>query len=186
MVVYNSVEKDGVQKGPFQRDGSLEVGSLDVKNFYPSIDVKVAAEEIKLEVIESEAEVEGVDFEEAALLLACTMSQEDIDKEGLQHVVHRRKKKKGSRPGITCKAVCEGPVGRAKDDSWLPPSRRPSSRQKKRMVGCVLKEVYKMVMANHFYSFNNEIYHLDGGAAIGNIASEKSGKILMKRFDRKF
>ena len=129
---------------------------------------------------------ESVNFEEAALLLACTMSQEEIDKEGLQHVVQSRKKKKGSRPGFTCKAVSEGPVGRAKDDYWLPPSRRPSSRQKKRMVGCVLKEVYKMVMGNHFYSFNNKIYHQDGGAAIGNLASEKSGKLLMKRFDRIF
>ena len=114
------------------------------------------------------------------------MSQEDINKEGLQHVVHSRKKKKRSRPGITCKAVCEGPVGRAKDDSWLPPSRRPSSRQKKVMVGCVLKEVFKMVMGNHFYSFNNKIYHQNGGAAIGNLASEKSGKVLMKRFDSIF
>ena len=43
-----------------------------------------------------------------------------------------------------------------------------------------------MVMSNHLYSFNNEIYHQDGGAAIGNLASERLGKLLMKRFDRKF
>ena len=42
-----------------------------------------------------------------------------------------------------------------------------------------------MVMGNHFYSFNNKIYHQNGGAAIGNLASEKSGKLLMKRFNRK-
>ena len=89
--------------------------------------------------MESEAEEEGVNFEEAALLLACTMSQEDIDREGLKHVVHRRKKTKGVRPGITCKAVSEGPAGREKDDSWLPPSRSPACRQKRRMVGCVIK-----------------------------------------------
>ena len=77
-----------------------------MNNFYPSINVEVAAEEVKLEVIELLAEVEGVH---------CTMSKEDVDRDGLQHVVHRRKKKKGSRPGRTCKA------GRAKDDSWLPP-----------------------------------------------------------------
>ena len=63
-----------------------------MKSFYPSIDVKVAAEEVNLEVIELLAEVEGVYDEEAALFLACTMSQEDVDREGLQHVFHRMKK----------------------------------------------------------------------------------------------
>ena len=92
-----------------------------MKNLYPSLDIEVAAEEVKLEVMESEAEVEGVEYKEAALFLACTMSQKEIDSEGLIHVVHRRRKKKGTRPGITCKAVTEGPAGRQKDDSWLQP-----------------------------------------------------------------
>ena len=78
------------------------------------------------------------------------MSQEDIDKEGHNHVVHRRSKTKGSRPGITCKAVTEGPAGRVKDDSWLPPSHSPACRQQRRMVGCFLKEVIKLVMSNLF------------------------------------
>ena len=182
----SKIERNGVQTGPFQKDGELAVGSLDVQNFYPSIDIEVAAEEVKLEVMESEAEVEGVNYEEAALFLACTMSQEEIDSEGLSHVVHRRSKKKGTRPGITCKAVSEGPAGRVKDDSWLPPSRRPALRQKKKMIGCVLKEAIKLVMSNHFYFFDGKIYHQKGGAAIGNQASEKLGKLLMKRFDRKF
>ena len=70
-----------------------------MKNLYPSFDVEVAAEEGKLEVIELLAEVEGGNYEEAALSLACTMSQEDVDREDLQHLVHRRKKKKVSRQG---------------------------------------------------------------------------------------
>ena len=43
-----------------------------------------------------------------------------------------------------------------------------------------------MVMANYFYSLNNQIYHQQAGAGIGNQASEKLGKLLLKRFDRKF
>ena len=95
----DNTNRDEGQKGPFQNNGSLEFGSLDVKNFYPSIHpsihIDVAVEEVKLEVMESEAEVQGVNYEEAALFLACTMSQEDIDREGLTHAVHRRKKVKG-------------------------------------------------------------------------------------------
>ena len=159
---------------------------MDVKNFYPSIDVNVAAEEIKLEVMESEADVNGVNYEEAALFLACTMTQDELDGEGLTHVVHRRRTKNGRRPGVTCKAISEGPVGREKDKSWLPPSRRPLCRQKRKMIACVLKQVVKLVMENHFYSYNNQIYHQQAGAGIGNQASEKIGRLLLKRFDRKF
>ena len=157
------VTRDGPKRGTFQRDGKLEVGSLDVKNFYPLIDVDVAAEEIKLEVMESEAEVDGVNYEEAALFLACTMTQDELDDEGLTHVVHRRRTKNGRRPGITCKAISEGPIGREKDKSWLPPSRRSLCRQKRKMIACVLKQVVKLVMENHFYSYNNQIYHQQGG-----------------------
>ena len=49
--------------------------------------------------------MKGVDSENVALFLACTMTQEKIDSEGLSHVVHTRKHKKGARPGLTCKAV---------------------------------------------------------------------------------
>ena len=37
------IEKEGVQRGRFQRDGSLIVGSKDVEAHYPNIDVEVAA-----------------------------------------------------------------------------------------------------------------------------------------------
>ena len=180
------IELEGPRRGCFQQDGRLEVGSMDVKSFYPSIDVEVAAEEVKKEILESEVNFEGVNYEEAALFLACTMTQEQIDAEGLQNVVHRRKKKTGVRPGLTCKAVAGGPVEREKDDSWLLPRRRPAVRQKRRIIACMIKEVIRLVMHKHFYSFNNQLFRQTKGAGIGNTASEKLGKLLLKRFDRKF
>ena len=47
------------------------------------LDVDVAANEAKLEIRESELEIKGLDTEELALFLACTMTQEEIDQEGL-------------------------------------------------------------------------------------------------------
>ena len=185
-VANQRITRNGPRKGSYQGNGKLEVGSLDVKNFYPSIDVNVAAEEVKEEILESEVEVNGVNYEEAALFIACTLTQDEIDKEGLTHVIHRRKCINGRRPGITCKAITGGPLERMKDGSWLPPSRLPARRQKKRIIACVIKEVIKLVMNNHFYCFNNNIYRQESGAGIGNQASEKLGKLLMKRFDRKF
>ena len=103
-----NILKNGVKRGPFQLDGGLIVGSKDVDCHYPSIDIDVAAEEAKLKVIESDIEVE-VDTDELALFLACALSQDEIDAEGLSHVVHKRRYKNGSRPGLTCEAIMGGP-----------------------------------------------------------------------------
>ena len=136
-------------------DGSLIIGNMDVDAFYPNLDIEVVAEEAKMEVIESEVDVDGVDIEEVALFLACSMTQEQIDREGLTNVVHIRRNKKGSHPGLTCKAITGGPVARANDECWLPPGRRPGVRQKRRMIGNLVKCAIRLVMNQHYYSFNN-------------------------------
>ena len=105
--VNDKIEAEGLNKGPFQQEGKLIVGSKDVKSFYPEMDVQVAAEEVKKEIEESTLEIE-VDTLELALFLACSMTQEEIDSEGLKEVVHTRRFKTGARPGLTCKAITAG------------------------------------------------------------------------------
>ena len=118
--VNEKMMKDGMRRGTFQQTGNLVVGSKDVKAFYPNIDVDVAADEAKIEIEESDIEME-MNPTEVALFLACAMSQEEIDAEELTDVVHRRRCKKGPRPGLTCKAITGGPEAKSKDKSWLPP-----------------------------------------------------------------
>ena len=167
-------------------DGGLIVGSSDVQSFYPVMDIDVVSEEAKQEIIESEVEMEGVNFEEVSLFLACSMTQEQIDKEGLTNVVHQRRNVKGARPGLTCKAVSGGPVVRGKDECWLPPGRRPGVRQKRKIIGCLVKAATRLVMKNHYYSFNNVIRKQKKGGAIGNSVTEKLGRLIMKRWGKKF
>ena len=176
---------DGTKQGPFQRAGSLVVGSKDVQAFYPNMDVDLAAEEVKLEIEESEIDLE-MDTNEAALYLACTMTPEEIEEEGLTHVVHKRRFKNGPRPGLTSKAIVGGATSRLEDQAWIPPARKPGRRQKKRMAGCVLRSACRLVMKNHFYSYNNVIRKQRTGGAIGNKLTEKLGRLLMKRHDKKY
>ena len=82
-VVNDRIKQDGLKSGPFQGDGHLVIGSKDAEAFYPNLDVDVAANEAKLEIMESELEIKGLDTEELAFFLACTMTQEEIDQEGL-------------------------------------------------------------------------------------------------------
>ena len=81
------------------------------------MDVEEAAKEARLEIEESDLEIE-VDTVGVALFLACSMSQKEVDDEGLKDVVHRRRFNAGARPGLTCKAITAGPAGRQADKSW--------------------------------------------------------------------
>ena len=110
-----------------------------------------------------------------ALYIACTMTPAEIEEEGLTHVVHKRRHKTGPRPGLTCKAVVGGASQRLDDQAWIPPARKPGRRQKKKMAGCVLRSAY-----------DNVIRRQSKGGAIGNKLTEKLGRLLMKRHDKKY
>ena len=183
--VNEKIKTGGLSQGPYQKDGKLIVGSKDVKSFYPEMDVEEAAKEVRLEIEESDLEIE-VDTVGVALFLACSMSQKEVDDEGLKDVVHRRRFNAGARPGLTCKAITAGPAGRQADKSWLPPTRAPDRAEKMKMIGCLVQTACKLVMQNHFYTFDNKIRKQKKGGAIGNKLTERLGRILMKRHDRKY
>ena len=109
-----------------------------MKSHYPEMDVHVAAEEAKKEIEESTLEIE-VDTDELALFIACSMTQQEIDSEGLKDVVHSRRFKAGARPGLTCKAITSVPASRQADRSWVAPARAPNRAEKMRMVGCLVR-----------------------------------------------
>ena len=54
------------------------------------------------------------------------------------------------------------------------------------MAGCVLRSACKLVMQNHFYSYENVIRKQSKGGAIGLKLTEKLGRLLMKRHDKKY
>ena len=45
---------------------------------------------------------------------------------------------------------------------------------------------HKLVMKNHHYTFDNDIRKQGKGGAIGNKLTKMLGKLLMKRFDKKY
>ena len=54
------------------------------------------------------------------------------------------------------------------------------------MAGCVLRSACKLVMQNHFYSYDNLIRKQSKGGAIENKLTEKLGRLLMKRHDKRY
>ena len=116
----------------------------------------------------------------------CSMTQEEIDGEGLRNVVHLRRNVRGPRPGLSCKAISAGTEGRNIEECWVAPSRRPDVMQRRRMIGFMMETAIKLVMTNHYYSFENVIRKQGKGGAIGNSLTERLGKLMGKRFSRKF
>ena len=55
-----------------------------------------------------------------------------------------------------------------------------------KMVGCMMKYTIRLVIKNHFYSFDNQIRKQGKGGAIGNKLTERCGKVLMKRHHKKY
>ena len=119
------------------------------KHGFPNLDIDQTADEVKLEIMESKVELKGVNVDEVGLFLACAMTQKEVDKEGLTHVVPRRRFNQGTRPGLTCPAITGGPKVRAEDTSWLPALRQPTPSEATLMVSFLAKWVVKRVMKNH-------------------------------------
>ena len=87
----------------------------------------------------------------------------------IEHVVHRRRFKNGTRPGMTCNAKTGGGEKvRSDDRSWISLSDEPSTRQKMRMLGMMITYCIKLAMGNHYYICNSEIRRQVRGGATGN------------------
>ena len=100
-----NIPKNCVKRDPFQLDGGLIVGSKDAVCHYPSIDIDVAAEEAKIEMIEFDVEVE-LNTEDLALCSTCALSQYKINAEFVKCYAKRRYKN-GSKPGLTVRPLWE-------------------------------------------------------------------------------
>ena len=121
-----------------QNTKDLVIFSTDVKSLYPSLDAKQSVAIIGKLVRESSLVVEGVNWDQAALYLAVTLTSEKVQELRLQEVVPTWKRAGGrGRPsGITTKEV-RGPLQEEKDwerSLFFPPNRRATEDEKKMIL----------------------------------------------------
>ena len=82
---------------------------MDVTALYPSLDQKESARMAKEAYLESELEVEEIDWKAASLYLALTVSRQDLVREGIAHLIARRKQGRGRKPTVCCSRM-SGPM----------------------------------------------------------------------------
>ena len=116
--------------------------------------------------------------------MACTNSQEELDREGLTEVVPRwryRPQGGGNRPGITSKRALLGKRGgeEEEEESWLPPEREATDEEKKRMFAMATIAGVMGVMNNHVYRFNKQTRKQNDGGSIGNQLTGEVADVVM-------
>ena len=80
-------------------------GSQDAEALYPSLKIRECARIVCQAIMNTKAEFEGIDYEEAVKYIAMTMTEDEIREEGNEHLIPKRKHKQGVRPGITSQEV---------------------------------------------------------------------------------
>ena len=104
---------------------------------------------------------------------------EEIEKEGLQNVVPKRKGRPGRRRTINY-------LQSKKNDKGWTVARKPGVRQQKKLLALVISAGVRMVMANHTYKVGDTIYHQSAGGAIGSELTGSVSRPFMIRWDRMY
>ena len=151
--------------------------SMDVKALYPSMEWNEIMKAVR-EMIEScEKQIEEVNWTEVSRYLAITMTKEEIEKEGLQNVIPRRKN------GPNRKVTVAYLTNKANEGNWLK-GRTPGSRQKKKMIGIAVANGIKACMENHLYKVGDKTYLQKEGGPIGLELTGAASRAFMWRWDR--
>ena len=78
----------------------IMVASLDVVSLYPSLDIPFVAKLVAHYIIKSGLNFQGIDWKWAAIYLALSLPEEEINSRGLKKIIPKRRCKKGRRPNI--------------------------------------------------------------------------------------
>ena len=153
--------------------------SMDVKALYPSMEWKEIGVAVREMVENCDEEVQDVDCKEVGKYIATTMSKEEIEQEGLQHVIPKRKQETGRK--ITVAYL----QNKKNDKNWSN-LRTPGHRQKKRMIGLALVIGIQTCMENHVYKVGDKVYLQQEGGPIGLELTGAVSRAFMWRWDRMY
>ena len=166
------------------------VGSLDVKALYPSLDHMGAAEAVEKFVYNSKVEMCSVDYRAAQVFMASNLMEDEVMKEGLVHLVPRRTKVMGPRPGRTTTELSRKQKEAGQHDEaskWRHTDVETLTfKQKKLIISKVCKVATLNIFANHMYQFGGVTFCQLVGAPIGLRLTSIVARIVMDQWVQRF
>ena len=164
--------------------GNVDIGSLDVKALYPSLDINATADVVVKEFMDSEFKIEEVDVSELGLYLVLNLPKAELNKIGLTEYCPTRKHKVGAPPKMTGCASKSDKTGRFAP--FNPPNSIPDDRSKKRMVAEAMKIAIKLIMNKHVYTFDGKKRKQAKGGPIGLDLTGDLAQIFMMYWEKEF
>ena len=100
----------------------------------------------------------------------------------MSKILPRRRKKTGTRPGVTGK----GPMGaeRGDQEQWVCPKVKLTDENKKEIVAEVARIVTELMFENHLYTFGGKVYRQRKGGPIGLRGTCAIARLIMCNWDR--
>ncbi|MCP3849452.1 MAG: hypothetical protein GY694_04320, partial [Gammaproteobacteria bacterium] len=171
---YNGRENAG--------DRKCQIISMDVKALYPSMAVSEVVKSVRELIESSDEQIEKVDWCEVGKYLAITMTDEEIRREGLQHVLPRRIQNANRRVTVAYLS------NKKNEENWSYTRRahNPGCRQRRKMIGLAVAIGVKACMENHLYKIGDAVYQQNEGGPIGLELTGAVSRAFMWRWDRMY
>ena len=159
------------------------IGSMDVDALYPSIDIEFAVDRCVDLILESGIEFKDVNINELGLYLALTEKQDTLRENNLLQYCPKRTTNKGRPPTITSSRMSSE---EKRWEIWHKSNMKPNTEETRRMVCFALGVMMKVILRNHIFVFNNELYKQMNGGAIGVSTAGDIANLFMVWWDREF
>ena len=162
----------------------MEVIGADVEALYPSLDMKECARIVEIEVMRSTVKWEDIDYLEGTRMIALNRSAQYCRSHPLQRVLPVRRKRTGSRPGVTGK----GPMGprRGDQEQWRFPTVKLTQEEKRMIVAEVVKIITEVMFETHLYTFGGKVYRQRRGGPIGLRGTCAIARLVMCHWDMRW
>ena len=163
----------------------MVVCGADVSSLFPSLQTKHAAQMCYEAILETDIDFVGINYLEIAIYIALSYSSDFKVPAKIRHLVPRRAKRGGSRPGISgAEALGGEPTNRS--GQWAFRRTEFTSEERRLLLAEAIRIGVTTAFQNHLYQFAGKTYLQRDGAPIGERLSCAVARLVMNKWDRKF
>ena len=136
------------------------IASMDVVSLFPSLKSEQCADAVRKMIKSSKLELKCHDFKEMGVFLRKNMTTKEIQNQKLQHFIPSKNK--------TTKESKSKKSESNQYDTWSFPTEDPTNQQMKCLWAETLAVATKLVMNNHIFMFDGQIYiqENEGGTGV--------------------
>ena len=174
------LKEDCYECGPGIHDEDKEtylIGS-DVVALFPSIKSMSTGLIVRKRVEKSNLKFPGFKYRQGARYIVMNEKYTG-DLLGLRSVLPRRRKRQGSTPSMTGKAVNDRSEEDDGEHQWVYPAREPTDKQKKMIISRCCEIGVRMVFENFTYKFGGQTYKQMEGRPIGARLTMCAARLVM-------